>query len=487
MRLLLGKRMMNLPQICSVIVIFSLVILLGFGSVGIAEAAKAPGVYATETNSKAVCGDRLCDTPMSVEEKIAEFRGESEELVMRGGTLTTGLSLMADFVGGLTGDAFVGAIGGAIFASVFPGSSDDGYTDALADMEASLTQHIDAQFEAQTSVLLSAMLDMQFTLVESMYEVQTEGYLHDARSAINTWHGSHDNYMLYLTQESITPHTNEQLYDFMQVEWNRDAIVNEVISSLADVGYLSQDLRVQGFPLYWMGQLVYIAYNQESALYHTEVADPNLSWHALKIPGIVANMERHLDNTVVDAKEIRALDITIECTPIETKDSQKLKNIPLVKESDHEKSFEGKNITIGSFTVEDRSAIECFVKDNQTGIESEPYAMTYTDWGLEAKCLNDSSYRDGDDLHGWTLLIKDDLCDYDLALYQTFEKTGTYSPTLQETKDAVEPYKLFSIALTVYPEVDEKFEPYYDALDDLCKLKDIPVPVSSESGICPEN
>ena len=51
---------MNLPQVGSVIVIFSLVILLGFGSMGTAEAAKASGVYASEINSAKVCGVQLC-------------------------------------------------------------------------------------------------------------------------------------------------------------------------------------------------------------------------------------------------------------------------------------------------------------------------------------------------------------------------------------------------------------------------------------------
>ena len=81
---------MNLPQICSVLVIFSLVILLGFGSVGTAEALKSSGVYQTEINSAKVCGDKLCgpgEKPSHPPKSTLESSTPSDSFIpVRGGS-----------------------------------------------------------------------------------------------------------------------------------------------------------------------------------------------------------------------------------------------------------------------------------------------------------------------------------------------------------------------------------------------------------------
>jgi len=476
---------MNLPQICSVLVIFSLVILLGFGSVGIAEAAKAPGVYHTETNSKLVCGDRLCDTPMSVEEKIAEFMGldESEEFVPSRGILTIAGDIMVEFAGGLSGD-LLGRLGSFAFASIFPGADDDGYSVALADMQASLEEHIDAQFATQTNILLGSMLDMQLTLVESMQQQQVEGNLANARSAITTWLDAHDTYMLYLNEEPIIPHTDDEFYTKLQDEWSTNGLVNDVISKLTDPVVLSQDLRVQGFPLYWMGQLMYIAYNQESALHYTAVADPNQSFHATKIKGIVALMEGHLDNTVVDAKDLREAQITaVDC--VETVQDITLTDIPLKKDSKSDGNLSS-NLRYDSYTFKDVSSDYCWFQDDYQidPLADDPLIIadgwTSNEKGLKAKC-----HPDGTTPSGWFVVRDYEKCDSNAYIVKPYTPTSehVYPETTQQLTDRLNEER-DALVSKYNDEIDVLFEPYYDAMDDLCKLYTMPVPESSEPVIC---
>jgi len=465
---------MNLPQVGSVLVIFSLVILLGFGSVGIAEAAKAPGVYATEINSKAVCGDRLCDTPMSIEEKIAEFRAEPEELVTRGDddSSTTGTSMMMEFVGGLVGE-FGGPIGGILFDTIFPSGDDDSLEELLEAMEDRLTGHIDAQFEEQTSILLGAILDMQFSISESIKEQSDNADLKRARETIDTWHTLHKRYINYL---AYTDDSNDQKADELKAKWGEKDFETNVISNLIDKDKLSLELRIEGFPLYWMGQLMFIAYSQDQAqLANPE--NPNNTDHAQNIKDTVASMKRQLDTTKNDETEFRLSHIgQVVCWEQGGHDVIQY-DVKLI--GDEKLLGLGGNI-MDSFEFKGITGYYCLFTNHETDEDNEGWSDKK--WSLGAMCPADVGMAAALKAEGWIAVENSGFCINKgigtLYVVQVVRPSDDFfsSPiTPERLKDWLENERN-ALKWEFNNELDEKFEPYYDAMKDLENLRTTPVP-----------
>jgi len=64
----LGVARLSLVFIFALVLVFSLPVFFEP-----AEAKKSSGTYLTEIGSKKICGDKLCDAPQSIAEKIAAF------------------------------------------------------------------------------------------------------------------------------------------------------------------------------------------------------------------------------------------------------------------------------------------------------------------------------------------------------------------------------------------------------------------------------
>jgi len=468
---------MNLPQVGSVIVIFSLVILLGFGFIGIAEAAKASGVSTTEINSAKVCGDRLCDTPMTIEEKITEFRSESE-LVTRGlFSGITGTGMMTAFAGGLSGEV-AGFIAGQLFDSIFPSGADENVEELLADMEDRLNEHLDKVIEEQTSILLGAMTDMQFSLVESMKEESTNDHLFTARTNIGAWHTYHKQYINYLVYNSDD--SNDEKADELKGQWGKIDFQVDVISNLTDLDNLSQKLRVEGFPLYWMGQLLFIAYSQDQALL-ANPESPNNTDHALNIKDTVAAMELQLKAVKIDAEEVRLSQITqVKC--IMTSTDQVQENVVL--KPDKVSTFAGvffqvPETTLDSFRFENVQAENCWVEDLQTNQKFQGWSGYK--WSLKGnnlcmplyianKLINEGEWQN----------VKTDACPSGSKLvakpYVKYsDQILSWPVPLQTLKEKLEMNRVNMIT-TMENQLYEQFLPYDDAMKDLENLKTTPIP-----------
>jgi len=458
---------MNLPQVGSVVVIFSLVLLLGFGSIDIAEAKKASGVYVTEINSKAVCGDRLCDTPMTIEEKIAEFRGESEELVTRGGDIiTTGTSMMMEFAGGLA-DEIGGPIGGILFDTIFPSGDDDRLEELLEGMEDRLTEHIDKQFEEQTSILLGAILDMQFSISESIKEQSDNADLKRARETIDTWHTLHKRYINYL---AFTDDSNDQKADELEKKWGEKDFETNVISNLIDKDKLSLELRIEGFPLYWMGQLMFIAYSQDQAqLANPE--NPNNTDHAQNIKDTVASMKRQLDTTKDDETEFRLSHIgQVVCWEQGGHD---------VTQYDIKLIGLGGNI-MDSFEFKGTTGYYCLFTNHETDEKYEGWSDKK--WSLGAMCPLNVGMSAELEAEGWIAMKDSGFCIntgigtlYVLPVVEPSDDFFSSPITPERLKDWLENERN-ALKWKFNNELDEKFEPYYDAMKDLENLRTTPVP-----------
>jgi len=470
MRLLFPRRMMNLPQICSVLVIFSLVILLGFGSVGIAEAAKASGVSTTEINSAKVCGDRLCDEPMTIEEKIAEFRGESDEFVpSRSSTSDTAESLMMEMAGSLAG-AIGGPIAGAAFSAIFP--TDDGgadYQAALNDMEDSLKDFITAQGD----IILGALSDMESSIIESISDQSDNRVLANARGHLKSWHSAHNLYLAWVTGPIHENDSNSVKLAELQSAWNNVGDFDlAVIQYQTDTDKDSQYLRIQGFPTYWMGQLMYIAYYQDQAQLDSP-EDPNLSSYATEgIKTKVVEMGKQFDIAVDDAKEARADQIVVECGSddhfIEIYDT----NI---------EGISGKQYDTHS--IENAEAYYCEIHDalakgykTQASQHREWYDYT---WGIKGECaagilgkferglLSAAGYIDKGDAKGCNWLF---ILDY---IKDSESEQEAAEKSFKANYEAVE-YEAF--VSKARDDVEVNYDNYQYALDDLQSLLTTPVP-----------
>jgi len=478
MRLLLGKRILNLPQICSVLVIFSLVILLGFGSIEIAEAVKSSGVYQTEISSSKVCGDRLCDIPMSTEEKIAEFRAEPEEQVFRTTTIgSTGTDLMFSLAGGIAGigfEAIGGAIGGAVFAAVFPNTGDDGYTAALDAMG---TEILDA-LDDQTTIFLAAMDDMEFALIEVIEGTSREESLDGARTRINTWQ---DEYITYITV--IEGAKKNDLEGLLLQTMNYQDFHNEVLSHLTIEGGADDKLVVEGFPLYWMGQLFYIAYLQDRALIdpRNDDPDPNKSTQANLIPIVLAEMDGDLTIAKEKAKSLMETQITaVVCE--EVKKDITLRDIPL-----DDRTSDGRldGETLDKYTFKDENTEYCWVQDgNKMDVETgEP--LKWEKWsskisGIAGKCIGygkiTSDYGDNWQYVEDRNVVGGKFCKLIIKSY-TITSEYVYPVTTQQNRELLNGIRDYHISR--YNDiVDVKFLPYEDGLKVLNdNLSITPVPL----------
>jgi len=266
---------MNLPQVGSVIVIFSLVILLGFGSVDIAEAAKASGVSTTEINSAKVCGDRLCDTPMTIEEKIAEFRGESEPVPLRGFSSVDGSKLIKKL--GLS--LAFGQTGLIVFNELFPESDPtDKIKGAIFDLENRLTDVIKGDFRHQ--------------------------YIKDARDTLSAW--TYDFIPKY-NDKKEAGQDKGKLYSSITDNIRQTNFVKVVKANLQDEEDV--ELQIQGFPTYWTGQQIRIGFTQELVLNSVDPTD--LVANKKEIWRVVDQMSAQLINVKTETMDKRLSPLSI--------------------------------------------------------------------------------------------------------------------------------------------------------------------------------
>ena len=56
-----------------------------------AEAKKSAGTYLNEIGSAKVCGDKMCDAPLSIAEKITEFLDGKKTYLLALGALVAGV------------------------------------------------------------------------------------------------------------------------------------------------------------------------------------------------------------------------------------------------------------------------------------------------------------------------------------------------------------------------------------------------------------